>query len=133
MKNTKIAFRSLVIILIMGVMAACTAKPTPVPTAGPVSPTQSNLTSSENPSANPEITIKSFAYTPSTLTIKVGTTVKWTNQDSVAHTVSSDSGLFDSGELSTGDTYSFTFSQAGTYGYHCTFHPSMIATIIVSE
>jgi amicyanin len=78
----------------------------------------------------------SFAFSPATLTIKVGTTVTWKNTTSAPHTVTSDDGKsFDSGTgnpiaAQTG-TYSFTFSTAGTFKYHCEIHPFMKATIIV--
>lgn len=79
-----------------------------------------------------EIQIEKFAYSPSTLTIKVGNTIKWTNLDSAPHTVTSSSGNeLASSRLSQGQSYSHTFSQAGTYAYYCTYHPSMKATIIV--
>jgi amicyanin len=78
----------------------------------------------------------SFAFSPATLTIKTGTTVTWKNTTSVPHTVTSDDGKsFDSGTANpiaaqTG-TFSFTFTTAGTYAYHCEIHPFMKATIIV--
>ncbi len=78
----------------------------------------------------------SFAFSPATLTIKVGTTVTWKNTTSVPHTVTSDDGKsFDSGTSNpiaaqTG-SFSFTFTTPGTYAYHCEIHPFMKATIIV--
>src|SRR6516164_493079 len=78
----------------------------------------------------------SFAFSPATLTIKTGTTVTGKNTTAVAHTVTSDDGKsFDSGTSNpitaqTG-TFSFTFTTAGTYAYHCEIHPFMKATIIV--
>lgn len=77
-----------------------------------------------------------FAFSPTTLTIKTGTTVVWKNTTSAPHTVTSDDGKsFDSGTSNPiapqSGTYSFTFNQPGTYAYHCTFHPYMKATIIV--
>ena len=77
--------------------------------------------------------IEDFAFVPGTITIKVGTTVTWTNKDSVGHTATSDDGVFDSGMLSKGSSYSFTFTTAGTYGYFCKPHPYMVATIVVTE
>ena len=78
----------------------------------------------------------SFAFSPTTLTIKVGTMVTWKNVTSVAHTVTSDDGKsFDSGSnnpiAAQSGTYNFTFTKPGTYAYHCSFHPFMKATIIV--
>jgi len=78
----------------------------------------------------------SFAFSPATLTISVGTTVIWTNTTGAPHTVTSDDGKsFDSG-INTpigaqGGTFSFTFTKAGTFAYHCQFHTFMMGTIIV--
>lgn len=77
------------------------------------------------------INIKNFTFTTKSITIKAGTTVKWTNNDSVAHTVTSDTGAFNSSSLETGKSFSFTFNKKGTFAYHCTPHPSMTAAIIV--
>ena len=77
-----------------------------------------------------------FAFSPAKLTIKAGTTVTWKNTTAAAHTVTSDDGKsFDSGTSNpitaqTG-TFSFTFTKAGTFAYHCAIHPFMKATIIV--
>jgi plastocyanin len=77
------------------------------------------------------VTIESNSFNPASLTIKVGETVTWTNKDSYAHTVTSDNGAFDSGNIASGSTFSFTFDTAGTYSYHCSIHTSMTAKIIV--
>ena len=66
------------------------------------------------------------------LTVNVGTTVVWTNEDGAPHTTTSDDGLWDSSVLGTGETFSFTFDQAGAFNYVCTIHPSMTAVITVS-
>jgi plastocyanin len=78
------------------------------------------------------VSIANFSFTPAKLSISVGTTVFWTNNDTVTHTVTADQGAFDSGDLSPGNTFSFTFSKAGTYPYHCNIHSSMVGTIVVS-
>ena len=94
--------------------------------------TNTNETSSNSNS----VTIKDFAFNPGTVTVKVGTKVTWTNEDSVAHTVTADNTSSDapaSGNIGKGDSYSFTFNKAGTYAYHCTPHPYMKATIVVTE
>jgi plastocyanin len=92
------------------------------------STTTEKATSSASANA---VAIANFAFSPTTLTVKAGTTVTWTNSDSATHTVTSDNGVFDSGSMANGKTYSFTFNQTGTFPYHCTFHPSMKATVIV--
>jgi plastocyanin len=78
-----------------------------------------------------DVTIANFAFSPDTLTVKVGTTVKWTNQDSATHNVTAEDNSFKSGDLNQGDSFSFTFTTAGTYAYRCGFHASMKATITV--
>ena len=55
----------------------------------------------------------------------------WTNNDPVAHTVTSDNGVFASGNLSPGATFSYTFNTAGTYSYHCSIHTYMVGTVAV--
>jgi plastocyanin len=88
------------------------------------------------------VTIKDFAFSPQTLTVKAGATVTWVNKDSTPHTVTSvdsssldasPTGLFDA-QLSQGQTFTFTFDKTGTYNYECTIHKSMAsmhATIVV--
>jgi len=83
------------------------------------------------PSGGSSVTIQNFAFSPATLTISVGKTVTWTNSDSVTHTIASDDGSFDSGNIVPGQTFSRTFSTAGTYAYHCSIHPSMKGAIVV--
>ena len=80
-----------------------------------------------------QVEIKGFAFNPASITIKVGETVTWTNNDGATHTVTADnSGDFQSsGNLAQGDTYKVTFDKAGTFPYHCSIHPNMKATITV--
>ncbi len=77
------------------------------------------------------ILIKSFAFAPEEIKVKAGTEVTWRNEDSVSHTVVSDSGDFESSTLRKGEEFSFTFSEAGEYSYHCGIHPSMKGKVIV--
>lgn len=79
-----------------------------------------------------KITISSTGYESNNLQIKVGTAVKWTNTDTVPHTVTSDTaGVFDSGPIAPKANYSFTFKQAGTFTYHSTGDASITGTIVV--
>ncbi len=80
-------------------------------------------------------------YSPRELAVAVGTTVTWTNDDSVVHTVTSGEvagnvgepdGIFDSGNMAKGDTFSYTFDTAGEFPYHCTPHPWMTGTVVAS-
>jgi plastocyanin len=78
------------------------------------------------------VTIDNFAFSPATLKVKVGQQVSWTNQQQgVAHTVTADGGTFDH-PMPSGATFSFAFTKAGSFAYHCTIHPSMHGTIVVS-
>jgi plastocyanin len=66
------------------------------------------------------------------MTISVGTTVTWKNGSAVAHTATSDDGTsFDSGAIAAGGSFSFQFTKAGSYAYHCDIHPYMKGTIVV--
>jgi plastocyanin len=77
------------------------------------------------------VTIQASAFNPPTSPIRIGDTVRWNNADGVAHTATSDTGLWDSGVLGTGGSFSFTFGSAGTFAYHCTIHPFMTGTVVV--
>jgi len=79
-----------------------------------------------------EVFIQGMAFNPGTITVTANTTVTWTNKDGVAHTVTSNSGLFDSGTISVNGTYSHLFIIAGTYPYHCALHLTMTATVNVN-
>jgi plastocyanin len=80
------------------------------------------------------VAIYNFAFMPPTMTIPVGVTVTWSNADGVMHTVTGDgmTPAFDSGDVATGGSYSFTFSAGGTFPYHCSIHPAMKGSITVT-
>jgi hypothetical protein len=101
-----------------------TTIPTPIPTVRPPSPIGNT------------IAIKNFAFDPSALTVKSGTAVMWTNLDAAPHAIVFDIGspvTYSSGSLPPGSSYSLTFTQPGTYMYHCSIHPSMKGTIVVQN
>jgi len=87
--------------------------------------------SAGGPGAN-EVFIQGMAFVPSTITVSAGTTIKWTNKDAVAHTVTSTTNLFDSGTIPANGTFTFTFATAGSYPYYCVVHPSMKATVVAN-
>jgi plastocyanin len=90
--------------------------------------------SSSNPSnGTSTVSIQSMAFSPASLTVNAGTTVKWTNNDNMTHTVTSDDGTsFNSGDLTAGNSYSYQFKVSGTYNYHCALHPEVKGTIVVT-
>ncbi len=78
-----------------------------------------------------QVTIKTFKYGPKDITVTAGTTVTWINKDPEPHTVVNKDGKFRSSALDTDDTYSFTFTEPGTYNFFCTLHPQMTGTVTV--
>lgn len=83
---------------------------------------------------NVQVAIENYAFSPAALTVAAGTKVTWTNKDTAPHTVTVSSGpvKFSSPSLQKGDTYTFTFTAAGTYSYYCAVHPSMVAKVVVT-
>jgi plastocyanin len=74
--------------------------------------------------------IVNFAFNPNPISISVGDTVRWTNNDPVDHTTTS-SGNWNSGSLASGASFSEVFESPGTFNYFCSIHPSMVATVVV--
>jgi glucose/arabinose dehydrogenase/plastocyanin len=78
------------------------------------------------------VEIGDFFFEPDSIEVLPGTTVVWTNLGEVAHTVTSDDQLFDSGNLNPNETFEFTFTDPGMYGYFCSIHPQMTAEVVVT-
>ena len=78
-----------------------------------------------------KVVIDSEKFVPSTITVKTGTTVTWVNDEGDMHTVTSNYGVFDSGDLTDGSSFSFTFSTPGEYYYHCKHYTTMTGCVIV--
>lgn len=91
----------------------------------------SNSAASQNAIAT--VSISNFAFNSSTIQVKKGTRVVWTNVDGSAHTVTSDSALFNSPSIPKDGSYSLTFDKVGTYLYHCSLHPSMHGIVTVTQ
>jgi plastocyanin len=83
------------------------------------------------PAKTVAIDIDNFKFGMISLEVPPGTTVTWTNRDDVPHTVVSTTKVFKSAALDTGDTFSYTFKEAGTFEYYCSMHPRMTGTIVV--
>ncbi len=97
-------------------------------------------TAAASPEASPQATpgaeactidIRDLAYQPAQTEVAVGTTITWTNSDTVPHTATHTDGAFDSGILDPGQSFSYTFDEAGTFDYICLVHPEMKGTIVV--
>jgi amicyanin len=132
-KNAKIAIFIAVIIIAVGGIALAGRK-----SKSPASSTSSasTTTATAGATATNAVSIKDFAFGPSNATVKVGDTVTWTNTDDVHHTITADTASADapsSKEIGKGETYSFKFTKAGTYTYHCMPHPYMHGTVVVTN
>lgn len=86
----------------------------------------------DRPAGGIEVKIDNFSFGPMTMTVAAGTTVTWTNDDDVPHTVvSDDQTTFKSKALDTGDHFSYTFTKPDKYPYFCSVHPKMVAEVVV--
>jgi plastocyanin len=78
-----------------------------------------------------EVMMQNYRFLPQDIRVSAGDTVTWTNNDRVIHNVVADNGEFDSGDLAPGETFTFTFEEAGAISYSCTIHPGMIGSVTV--
>jgi len=127
----RLVYGAILIAVLVTVIAICgctSSGPSPQPTA---TQTQAPGTAT--------VAIQNFAFIPASITVPRGTTVTWMNQDPADHQIASDAqggnaegALFMSDSLPKSAIYSHTFDTPGTYTYHCSIHPSMKATIIVT-
>jgi plastocyanin len=108
-----------------GASSSTTTMTMPMPTTTSAAPAA--------PVATDKVAIMGFAFGPATITVKPGTTVTWTQQDEDQHTVTANDGSFTSSPLITGGTYTHTFTAPGTYQYHCSIHPFMHGTVVVTS
>jgi len=83
--------------------------------------------------ATTEVVINNYSFNPASLTVKVGTTVTWNNQDDDPHTVDSTQGKFKSPTLNKGNSFKFRFTEAGEYPFFCRFHPKMTGKVVVQR
>ncbi|MBI4216161.1 MAG: cupredoxin domain-containing protein [Chloroflexi bacterium] len=124
---------------------APTATATPAPTATATPRPTATVTATATPAptavttprpAEQALELRTFSFQPASVTVKVGTTLVWTNRDSTAHTVTSTAtptgvSSFDSGLLVPGQTFRLTVNQVGSYTYVCTIHPAMTGEVTV--
>ncbi|MHB1325649.1 MAG: plastocyanin/azurin family copper-binding protein [Thermoleophilia bacterium] len=101
---------------------------------GSDSGTTGNVSSNTTPEIkSSQVMMKGNQFDPADLTVTVGTTVTWSNTDSVAHTVAATGGAFSSGNLDPGTNFGYTFNAAGAFDYGCTIHPAMKGKVTVTE
>jgi plastocyanin len=114
------AYRGTIVVVNGAVPATPTPAPTPPPAGAPAAPTTAS------------VHLAGAQFAPATVTVGVGGTVTWTNDDGSKHTVTADNGSFDSATLNAAATFAHTFTVAGTYAYGCDFHGNMRGTVIVT-
>jgi plastocyanin len=85
-----------------------------------------------SPVASTSMSIQGFAFHPSVITVPVGSKVTWSNLDLDDHTITANGGTFNSDDIASGQTFSFTFTKAGPYDYHCQIHPYMQGRVVVT-
>jgi plastocyanin len=78
-----------------------------------------------------KVDVKSFKFNPGVIAVKKGGRITWTNSDSTAHTATADARSFDTQSINPGKSKSVSFTTAGTFAYHCDFHPFMKAMVVV--
>src|SRR5438034_5721586 len=100
-------------------------------TAGFGTGRKGSVASAQEKTSTMEVKIDNFSFGPQTLTVPVGATVTWTNRDDIPHTVVSTDGVFKSKVRDTDETFSYTFTKAGTYPYFCSIHPKMTGQVMV--
>jgi plastocyanin len=115
--------------------AVVTKKPKPEkskPEKPKPAPKRQATTQRVTAAAATSVTIKDFAFAPRSISVHVGDSITWTNQDSAPHTATANDGSFETGSLSKGKSGSHTFTKAGTFAYICAIHPSMKGTVTVA-
>ncbi len=122
--------------LLGGTAAGATGGGTAAGTTGGGTATGGGAAAPAKPAAagTKSVMIMNYAFSPASLTVSVGDTVTWTNEDTAPHTVTVTNGpvKFDSGTLQKGQSFSYTFTVAGTYSYYCAVHPDMVASVTVT-
>ncbi len=113
-----------------GLLAVALVGALQVPSAATGRGTRPSTTPSA-PTSVKRVKIVDFAFKPATMTITKGTRVRWTNAGNTTHTSTSIRGVWDSGSLAPGDTFSRVFRRVGTFKYHCTIHPTLMHGKIV--
>ena len=125
MRTRHLLNRSLAVIALAALVSACGSSYSSPSSPTPTTNSGSTITLNGGVSG---LTTAAFGTNP--LTVATGTTITWTNHDTIAHTTTSNVGTWNS-NLAAGASFNFTFTTPGTYPYHCTVHPNMVGTITV--
>lgn len=129
MFSTRLALIAAVSMLAVACGSDYSSPSTPAPTPVPV-PAPGGASTAVSIPVGAEV-LGNRAFSPGNLEVDAGTTVTWTNTDSVSHTSTSNASGWDSGIISPGRQFSFTYQTPGTFPYHCAIHPGMVGTVVV--
>jgi plastocyanin len=125
-----VAVLVLIAVSIVGVVSCGSLSSTTISEATATVTAPANTSSTSTVTVS-QIEIKNYAFIPVNVTIPSGTTVTWTNLDSILHTVTSQDGTFDSGLFGQGESFSYVFNEPGEYDYYCIPHPYMTGKVTV--
>jgi len=133
MKNGIIIGVLVVIVLVVGgILIGKSYSNSPAYSTSPTPTTSATTAAGTTTSGSQTISISNFAFSNPDITVHVGDSITWTNNDSTTHTVTSiPSGPLNSGDLAQGKSYTYTFTTAGTFNYHCAIHANMTGTVTV--
>ena len=131
----KKAYKIIIPVIIVVVLAVVIVAIMQHKSTNSASSTSSNSSAASSATETNSVTVENFAFNPITIKVKLGTTVTWTNKDPVHHTVTGDDSTINlsSNLIGQGETYSYTFNKVGSFTYHCTPHPYMHGTVIVTQ
>ena len=135
MRQINLILVAAILVILAGVMAACDMPTplTPEPTQTPGGADGAVSAVGAVAATEARVVIANQAFDPHAIIVATGATITWENQDTVNHTITSSEGWFDSGQVSSGDTFTWQANKAGTFRYHCDNHPQMEGVIIVLE
>ncbi len=120
-------------VIVIAAVGSPASVPTPpaAPTPAPVAPAAPSVTPAPGSAAtNESVSIAGSLFSPSSITVNVGSSVTWANIDAVTHTVTADDQSFNSGLMKKATSWSRSFATAGTFAYFCEIHPEMVGTVI---
>jgi plastocyanin len=117
-----------VIVLIFILSGSFSVKTTPTP-ANQAAAEETRIDSQ----TEKNVEIEEFSYSPNPIIVKKGTTVTWTNNDTIAHSATADDGSFDTGFLENGESGSVTFNEVGEYPYYSSVYPNVKGKVVVNE
>ena len=122
-------FRRILLVAVLSAVAGCSSSSSPSSSPSTTPTTTNSAVTVSIPSNARTLTTAAFGTNP--LVVATGTTVTWTNNDSIPHDAVADGGMWSSPILSPSQSFQFRFTTAGTFTYKCTLHPNMVGTVTV--